>query len=133
MDAVAAENRVHFRGGGGLQYLQIDVDEGAETPALVLRYRNAWVEANFTEPADGQDWEQALLLRGITSIHCRYFGTDDENIAPHWSDSWVDRASLPSLVRIELDSDDAREQPALSIAIRAPTAAGQARLVLTGG
>jgi general secretion pathway protein J len=116
------------RGGGGLQFLQVDADDRETTSALILSYRNAWPEVAFERATDSSEWRRTLLMRDVSDVRFRYFGSDDEEQPPAWSDSWVDRQNLPSLVEVAVDFTDGRSWPALSIAVRTPTAAGQPRL-----
>jgi general secretion pathway protein J len=119
------------RGGGGLQFLQVDADDRFTTSALTLNYRNAWPEVPFERATDSNDWQRTLLMRQVSGVRFRYFGSDDEEQAPVWSDSWVDRSNLPSLVEVTIESTDGRTWPAISIAVRTPTAEGQPRLAST--
>jgi general secretion pathway protein J len=119
------------RGGGGLQFVQIDIDDASAGPALVLRYRNAWAEADFVPATYSAEWQRTELLDEVSDVHFRYFGSDDKAVPPEWTDRWVDRASLPSLVQIAIESTDSRKWPELSVAVRTLTAAGQPQLIST--
>lgn len=116
------------RGGGGLQYLHLGAEQNRGRNELMLEYRNAWRDLPFTPPDSSEDWESAALVSGVGSVRFRFFGREDEESAPGWTDRWIGRDRLPSLVKLELELPDDTHWPALAIFVSTPTAAGQSRL-----
>jgi general secretion pathway protein J len=65
--------------------------------------------------------EQVLLLRDVAGVSFAYFGADDgadDSEAPQWHESWVERPTLPLLVRVVVSfpDGDPRRWPGLVVA-----------------
>ncbi|MGE3622855.1 MAG: prepilin-type N-terminal cleavage/methylation domain-containing protein [Bdellovibrionales bacterium] len=61
-----------------------------------------------------------ILLRNIRSASFAYFGRDAPDAPPSWRREWINRRSLPKLIRMELqfDDTDTRMWPVLIVAPR---------------
>jgi general secretion pathway protein J len=66
---------------------------------------------------DGADLqtEQVVLLRDVAEVSFAFFGAEDEGETPQWHEMWMERASLPRLIRIMVyfPEGDPRLWPAL--------------------
>jgi general secretion pathway protein J len=118
------------RGGGGLQYLHLTVEAAAAGHVLVLYHRSARVETPLSSSTLPDEWQRTVLLEGVDRIRFSYFGGDDDETRPGWSDAWPGaQDSLPALVKVELEYADGRSWPPLVVAVRTQTAVGQPHLV----
>lgn len=94
--------RLRLRSDGVLTLLDAD--------PLSTRY-------NVDAPAiDG--WTASPLLSGVRGIDLAYFGAAPPDNAPRWRQFWIDRPTLPEMirVRVRLASDDKRVWPDLIVA-----------------
>lgn len=118
------------RGEGGLQYLHLTIEAAAAGHVLVLYHRSARVETALSSSTLHDDWQRSVLLEGVDRIRFSYFGSDDDETRPGWSNAWPGaQDSLPALVKIELEFADRRPWPPLVVAVRTQTAVGQPHLM----
>ena len=62
--------------------------------------------------------EQVLLVRDVAEVSFAFFGAEDEGETPEWHEMWVERTTLPRLIRIMVyfHDEDPRLWPALVVA-----------------
>lgn len=99
-------------GGASLVALDGKVDGG--TRALVMRWRPQ--NTGFQDRDTEDDWaEERVLIADVADLEFAYFGAEKPGDEPQWSDEWVDRRTLPLLVRLRLsfEAGDRRSWPDL--------------------
>lgn len=69
-------------------------------PALVMEWQLYLPAADAGRPLEVR---RVKLLGGIGSVRFSYFGAPAPRQPPAWQDRWVDRTSLPNLVRVHLE------------------------------
>jgi prepilin-type N-terminal cleavage/methylation domain-containing protein len=81
---------------GGLALTEIGAS-GADLGVWTSVYRaEAW------RAAGRGSMREARALAGVETFELSYFGAEQENAPPRWSDSWIDRRWLPRLVSVRL-------------------------------
>lgn len=74
----------------------------------------------FFPETDGQTMrdEDVVILKHVSHFQLSYFGMDPFSGASGWQDDWLDRDSLPQLVRIRVVRDNELYWPDMYIALR---------------
>lgn len=122
------------RGGGGLQFLELRTEampageRDRDALDLVLYHRNAWPDVPFDARIDAADWAKQLLVERVERVHYRYFGNQDDEAPREWHDTWSNADQLPILIKLEIETSDARDWPSIVAAVRSRTAVAQTRL-----
>lgn len=97
-------------GRGGLHLLRLARDGDR----LVLLNRITAGEApgfDFSE-----NTATSLLMEGVRSVRLSYFGARAADRAARWHDDWRDAATLPRLVRLDVERADGAVWPLLTVA-----------------
>jgi len=94
--------------GPGLYRIDLAVDRGRADRPLILKRRLA-------VPAGDPREATSILTGHVRDFRLAYFGADGASETPAWHDSWQSLTTLPLMVRVILDSDDAPPRPALVI------------------
>jgi general secretion pathway protein J len=102
--------------GGGFHRFQLLVDDDGGASRLVLR----WRRITFGGDDDGAAGNEAILIERISSARFSYFGPAEDDDVADWHEAWDNPASLPALVRLEIDfpDGDRRFWPDLVVAPR---------------
>lgn len=102
-----AELPAHFATGGPrlLTLAAGASDDGPRRLLLVSRALDETVAA-------AEQPQQAVLVDELDDVDISYYGADDDG-APTWQASWLDRQSLPQLVRVQVQPADGPAWPAL--------------------
>lgn len=98
-----------FDGPGGLHQIRFGVEDGA----LVMERALTAGEEQVFRTAD-----PVVLLRDVAALRVTYFGKRARATQGQWHPEWKDEASLPDLVRLEVESSVAGKPlwPALVVA-----------------
>lgn len=98
----------------GLHQLTLQVEDYEGGQQLVL------LHVPFLPRVGGAGWSdeggREVLLDDMRAIEFSYLGNDPA--AGYWSGDWKDPALIPSLVRIQFDSQDRQEWPQIVVAPR---------------
>jgi len=62
--------------------------------------------------------QPSIILDKVRSVAFAYFGIGDPNRPPDWQDHWVERSSLPQLIRLRVTWADGSRAPDLIVAPR---------------
>jgi prepilin-type N-terminal cleavage/methylation domain-containing protein len=93
--------------GAGLYRIDIAIDRGRDDRPLILRRRLA--------AATGDQRAASILAARVRSLRLAYFGADGTSASPAWHDRWEALTTLPSLVRVILDTGDDTPRPPLIV------------------
>lgn len=113
--ALAAE------GSLGYQRFELSLDKGGE---LAVRWN---LDRNGKTAGAGQAQpERDVILTGVKSISISYLELvelGNEQIEPHWLDSWMEMSTMPALIRVRIDfvEGEHRSWPELVVAPRITT------------
>ena len=119
------------RGGGGLYFMTLKVNETGKSKQLELSYHRAdpRISPFDSPPLDKQT--HVLLLKSIEAINFAYYGHDKPGDDPKWHDSWQSERTLPKLVRLNIhQSEPERIWPAMTIAIQSKHTSAQPQHML---
>ena len=97
--------------GGGVHLVTLELVEGFEGDALMMRWRP--LNALDTD-APGDD---ALLAENLNGLRLEYFGAHTRNALPEWRDSWRDSRAMPRLVKLTLRRKNGAPWPDLTVAL----------------
>ena len=86
-------------------------DQGSE---LMLRWRPYREVMPKREQQTLAEDNEALVAEGIDELRFSYFGADQADDEPRWTDAWDDPDLLPQLVRVEI-TKDGEDWPALVV------------------
>ncbi len=107
---------------GGLSLVGLSVEPGeGRTRNLVMRRAmpdDAAKDFGPLEKAPG-----FVLLEGVDSVSFGYFGSENDFVDPHWSDTWI-TARIPQLVRMTVRNSDGTELPTMTFRIALGAEAG---------
>lgn len=100
---------------GGLYQLLVDGEDVADKKNVMLSF--ALLDENSDWSGEIVNGKTVTILEDIEEIEFAYFGTDRSNLEPRWTDEWVDRSIMPSLIRIivRFSSGDKRIWPDLIV------------------
>ncbi len=74
----------------------------------------------FFPQSEGEIWntEQVVILKKIQALHFSYFGSDTMNSEPIWQNKWINKYSLPDLVKIDIELTDGEIWPQIIVALK---------------
>jgi general secretion pathway protein J len=111
---------------GGLQWGHISLAEeqknGERFTSLVIKrerfdfFAKDWSDLSETKPV--------RLVERVKSLEIAYFGADNDNVDPTWSDEWKNPLRLPQLIRLSIKLDHGRDIPPITISLRVGEEAG---------
>ena len=105
------------RGGGGIQWLTLELGETARGEGLVLRFRLLHPDTLNAPPERVEETE--LLLAGIGSMKVSYYGRPDNQENGEWFSEWLDDRRIPELISVELQTERGHQESVyLSVAPR---------------
>ena len=105
------------RGGGGIQWLTLELGETARGEGLVLRFRLLHPDT-LDAPAERVE-ETELLLSGVNSVVFSYFGRPANHWDGAWFNEWSDGDQLPELITLRLEYERGHQESMyLSVAPR---------------
>lgn len=99
-----------YVGLGGLMRITLGIDETSDNDQLVLtrqRYDTS------TEPVVDQPVERAVLVEHLKRLEISYFGQAEDDETADWHEEWHGLATLPNLVRIDIEPANANAWPTL--------------------
>jgi general secretion pathway protein J len=110
---VGQPDRLEFLGvaedsGAGLYRIDIAIDRGRDDRPLILRRRLAAATGDPRAAA-------SILAAHVRSLRLAYFGVDGIGASPAWHERWEALTTLPSLVRVILDTGDDAPRPPLIV------------------
>lgn len=82
---------------GGYYEITFGLSNDKVTQHLMMAWRLLADSKDGTR--DTVERDQVLLLPDVAEVSFAYFGGNDDE-APHWQESWVDKPMLPHLVRV---------------------------------
>jgi hypothetical protein len=94
--------------GAGLYRIDIAIDHGRDDHPLILRRRLAAAAGDPRAAA-------SILAAHARSLRLAYFGADGTSGAPVWHERWEALTTLPSLIRVILDTGDDAPRPPLIV------------------
>lgn len=104
----------------GVRELFVTLDGANGQRKSLIVYDSPWVadDASAGGPADVKA-ERHVLLDAVTAIAFSYYGANPPQSKPRWHRDWRGAASLPALIRIELQpADRSLPWPAITVAPR---------------
>jgi len=74
----------------------------------------------FFPAVEGEEWEpeEEILLNNVRSFQLAYFGPDENSGTDLWQDQWLDRNTLPGLVKIKIERSNEVFWPEMLIALK---------------
>jgi general secretion pathway protein J len=113
-------------GDGGLQWGHIwladDQKNGERFTTLFIKrerfdfFAKDWSDLSETKPVK--------LIERVKSLDIAYFGAENDNVDPTWSNEWKNPLRLPQLIRLTLKLDHGRDIPPITISLRVGEEAG---------
>lgn len=103
-------------GVGGFFRLHAELEEEPRGLHRLIVAETPWPRPGI-EPVPF-DTRPSVLLDGVRSVAFAYFGIPAPNQLPGWNDHWVDRNSLPQLIRLRIVLADGSPASDLVIAPR---------------
>ncbi len=97
--------------GGGIHFVTLELETGAEGDDLVLRWRPLHA---LDEDAPA---EKAVLARHVSKLSIDYFGARQRNALPEWRQRWRDLKTMPQLLRILIEQENGEPWPELVVAL----------------
>ncbi|MBL0142243.1 MAG: prepilin-type N-terminal cleavage/methylation domain-containing protein [Betaproteobacteria bacterium] len=111
-------------GGGGLAFVSVAYEAAAGPQgAGKLVMRREFAAANAQDLATLDEAEKFTLLEEVTAARLEYFGSENDVIAPAWSDRWEVKQRMPSHVRLSMEVGGRKLSP-IVIALRLGEEAG---------
>jgi general secretion pathway protein J len=107
-------------GRAGMQLFSLEVqdegprggsDDGAEIKVTLTP---------FFPVAEGGEWQQedAVLIKHVSHFALSYFGPDQETGESRWQEAWLNRDTLPRLVKIQIEREDEAFWPDMIIELK---------------
>lgn len=90
------------RNGGGLYSLSLLLTQEALQQNLVLKYMAVNPDKDFFNQTHADETASQVLLPDIEGIEFAYYGSEQPNEEPDWSNHWEAKERLPLLVRIRI-------------------------------
>lgn len=119
------------RGGGGLDVLNVQIEQHGSEKDLVLAYRPVMVETDFFDDGAQEDWDRQVLLTDIDRVEFDYYGNRNIKDAPAWYDNWESTDRLPEAVRIQITSSNPRQYwPEMVIPVYTQVIKGQPQFTM---
>jgi general secretion pathway protein J len=111
---------------GGLQWAHLYVAEDGDGTqsrrSLFLRRDVFDLHAKDWTALDGA--KPTRLIAGVKELELSYFGAENENTDPKWTNEWTNPLRVPLLVKIVIKTDSGREPPDLLVALKLGEEAG---------
>lgn len=96
---------------GGLQLFSIDLDDEKSGRQIVDTQINVTVKPFLPALDDkGLAKEQVTLIKHVKALAFSYFGIDDTSELS-WQTTWLERDSLPQMVKIHIEREDGMYWP----------------------
>lgn len=130
------ESRLSFQGDGqSLQFVSVFPASagraGMQLFSLAVRDEGPRGDSNdgpeikvtltpFFPVAEGAEWQQedAVLIKHVNHFALSYFGPDQETGENRWQDAWLNRDTLPRLVKIQIEREDEAFWPDMIIELK---------------
>lgn len=116
-------------GQGGLFWLQLSLQDAGDKRQLVLQ--RAIPDHDATAYPDFPDEDKTVLADDIEALRISYFGpTSDTTQSANqqsdvaWQDQWIDRRSIPQLVKLAIKPKTGAPWPELLVEPKVSSAAG---------
>lgn len=83
---------------------------------------------------EGKQWdtEQVVILEGIKAVRFFYFGAEQSEEPPVWTEQWLERQELPRLIGITIEMMDGEVWPEIVVAPKAEPDRSFSRQVNSG-
>jgi len=74
----------------------------------------------FFPVAEGEEWreEEVTLIKQVSDLKLAYFGADDNGSDGVWQDEWVNKETLPQLVKINIQLENKIYWPEMIIELK---------------
>jgi general secretion pathway protein J len=92
-------------GGGGLHWQRLDLAQAAEATHLMLTYELFQTEGWERYGANAR--HSVMLYKAVADAEFSYFGAPDPDTQARWWAQWRDTETLPELVRIRVQGQNA--------------------------
>ena len=95
-----------YVGSAGVHEVVLQVREVEGESGLWL----AWRPMLMSDDGKGiqGEFQERILVPGVSAMQVRYFGAENEEQAPAWSEEWSGMPGLPALVEVHLEDDDSQ-------------------------
>jgi prepilin-type N-terminal cleavage/methylation domain-containing protein len=120
-----AENdiRGQFAGTYQIEVLLEAGPDGLGRKDLVVKQRLYRAKTIALDRASGPAPQElrTILLKDVSRLSFRYYGSSDANVSAQWHDVWINRASLPRVVELRIERSTGAGLlmwPPLSVALR---------------
>lgn len=110
-------------GGGGLAFVSFAFEPGRPGAGGRLLMRRVPAAPEATDFANVDAAEPFALLEGVSAARLSYYGSENDAVAPSWSDKWEFTQRIPTHVRLELSLGETR-LPEIVVALRLGEEAG---------
>jgi len=108
-----------YVGSSGVHEVRLDVREEDGESALWFAWRPMMVDEDGEKIAG--EFQDRMLVPGVAGMAVRYFGAEDPEQDPRWSEQWSGMPALPVLVELSLEDEDETPWPVLVLRPRANT------------
>jgi general secretion pathway protein J len=116
------------RGGGGLNLITLSVVQLEDTSNLIIKNQLLSSELSSYEVNENNT---TTLVSNIDNIEISYFGSDEVNQPEDWHYDWIDKKSMPKLIRIEINSSNSGNiLPQIDIPIHVDYVKGQPQFTI---
>jgi len=84
----------------------------------------------FTAPAEGEEWpkEEVTLIKHVSEFTLAYFGSEDGVSEGVWAEEWLNKTTLPRLVKININLDNGIYWPEMIIDLKVTDTSDSASL-----
>ncbi len=106
-------------GRGGLQLFSIQLEDARQDNGQVIGTQISVTLTPFFPVPDSQNMakEQVTLLKNVRQFSVSYLGIDD-SAELSWQNEWLDKETLPQLVKINIERDDDMYWPEMIVDLK---------------
>ncbi len=114
---------------GGLQWGHLYVADDPEQGPDGKRRQSLFLKREVFD-LQAKDWDgldkakPTRLIAGVKEIEISYFGAENDNIDPKWTNEWTNPLRVPLLVKVAVKTDLGRDMPELVVALQLGEEAG---------
>jgi len=108
---------------GGLQWAHLYVADDPEEGADGKRRQSLFLKREVFD-LQAKDWggldaaKPTRLIAGVKEIEISYFGSENDNIDPKWTNKWDFPLRVPTLIKVAVKTDAGRDIPELVVALK---------------
>ena len=99
-------------GIGGMHEIILELERQDEHDALMMR----WRPLVFDKAGEvSGEFDSRVLLDRVNDFQLRFFGSEEEDLAPAWREAWIAGTQMPLLVELAVTDGEGRAWPALKV------------------